>query len=161
MVARREGLELSCIQGDMRDLSVFEDESFDLIINPVSNVFVEDVEPIWRECARVLRPDGELLSGYNNPVSYCFDWGSVERGNPVVRHRLPYRDIDHLDDPFLARAIAQGDPVEFSHTLEELIGGQTKAGLAIVGLYTDPWGDGQFPDPYFDAFIATRSRLIT
>ena len=35
---------------------------------PVSNVFVPDVRPVWREAFRVLRPGGSLLSGFMNPV---------------------------------------------------------------------------------------------
>ena len=34
-VAEREGLMIHMVQGDMRDLSVFEDESFDMIFHPV------------------------------------------------------------------------------------------------------------------------------
>jgi 2-polyprenyl-3-methyl-5-hydroxy-6-metoxy-1,4-benzoquinol methylase len=33
-VARREGLTLETVEGDMRDLSVFADVSFDLIVHP-------------------------------------------------------------------------------------------------------------------------------
>lgn len=158
-VAEREGLQIRCVQGDMRDLSEFADDSFDLIVHPCSNCFVAEIRPVWREAARVLRPGGELLSGFNNPVAYCFDWGSVERGTPTLRHRLPYRDIDNLEAPFVFKALAAGDPVEFSHTLEDQIGGQIEAGFSIVGFYTDPWGNGGFPDPYFDGFVATRAKL--
>jgi len=42
----------------MKDLAVFPVASFDLIFHPVANVFVPDVLPVWRECARVLRPGG-------------------------------------------------------------------------------------------------------
>src|SRR4051794_6405376 len=56
LVADREGLTIETVQGDMADLSVFPDSRFDLIIHPVSNVFVPDVKPVWREAFRVLRP---------------------------------------------------------------------------------------------------------
>ena len=39
LVAEREGLEVRFEQGDMADLSRFDDASFDLIFHPVSNVF--------------------------------------------------------------------------------------------------------------------------
>ena len=55
-VADRDGLHLQTVEGDMRDLSCFPDESFDLIVHPVSNVFVPDVKPVWREAYRVLKP---------------------------------------------------------------------------------------------------------
>ena len=37
-VATREGLAIRTVLGDMRDLSVFPDASFDVVFNPVSNV---------------------------------------------------------------------------------------------------------------------------
>ena len=40
----------------------FADASFDLIFHPVSNCYVEQLDPIWRECARVLKPGGVLAA---------------------------------------------------------------------------------------------------
>jgi len=37
------------------DLSGFANATFDLFFHPCSNLFVADVMPVWRECARVLR----------------------------------------------------------------------------------------------------------
>lgn len=54
-VAERDGLPLSTILGTMTDLSRFKDGSFDLIVHPVSNCFVEDVRPVWTEAYRVLK----------------------------------------------------------------------------------------------------------
>lgn len=64
LVGKREELSLETIQGDMADLSVFNDEKFDLIFHPVSNIFVPDVEVVWKECFRVLKPGGCLLAGF-------------------------------------------------------------------------------------------------
>ena len=50
MVAAREQLNLKTVQGDMRDLSVFQDEQFDLIVHPISNLYVADVNTVWKEC---------------------------------------------------------------------------------------------------------------
>ena len=57
-VAAREGLALRTVLGDMRDLSAFPDASFDVVFNPVSNVFCPELAPVWRESFRVLRPGG-------------------------------------------------------------------------------------------------------
>ncbi len=69
-VAEREQLEITTVEGDMADLSVFEEASFDLIFHPCSNSFVPDVRPVWREAHRVLRTGGDLLSGFCNPIIY-------------------------------------------------------------------------------------------
>ncbi|WP_270890216.1 class I SAM-dependent methyltransferase [Streptomyces sp. DHE17-7] len=92
MVAAREGLDLRTVLGDARDLSTFPDASFDLVVHPVSNLFIPDLAPVWRECHRVLRPGGTLLSGFLNPDVYLFDAESLEaRGELVVRHRPALR----------------------------------------------------------------------
>lgn len=57
-VAQRDGLNIKTIQGDMKDLSVFDDEYFDFIIHPWSNGYVDTVLPVWNECSRVLKKNG-------------------------------------------------------------------------------------------------------
>lgn len=96
-VAERDGLALHCVRGDMADLSVFADASFDTVFHPVSNVFVPDVEVVWRECARVLRPGGRLLAGFMNPAFFLFDHDeATDTGVCIARHRLPYAEPDSL-----------------------------------------------------------------
>lgn len=46
MVAKRDGLQLVTVEGDMRDLSMFEDEKFDIIFHPISNLYVPDIRPV-------------------------------------------------------------------------------------------------------------------
>src|SRR5262249_39665032 len=92
-VAAREGLSLAAVEGDMRDLSRFADGSFDLVFHPVSNCFVPDVRPVWREAFRVLRPGGALLAGFSNPTLYVFDDALANKGELVVRHAIPYSDL--------------------------------------------------------------------
>lgn len=155
VVAAREGLDLRTVQGDMRDLTAFPDASFDLVFHPCSNCFVAEILPVWREAFRVLRPGGRLVAGFNNPVSYCFDWPSIEAGDPQLKYRLPYRDVDHLDDPYVAQVVRDGEALEFSHTLAAQIGGQLEAGFLLAGFYEDSWGSGVFPDAHFPGFLAT------
>ena len=45
-VAARDNLSIHCLQGDMADLSVFDDASFDVIVHPVSNIFAADILPV-------------------------------------------------------------------------------------------------------------------
>src|SRR5215210_8145519 len=93
-VAERESLDLKTVEGDMRDLSAFADESFDLVFHPVSNLFVPDVGPVWAEAFRVLRRGGALLAGFMNPAFYIF--GSQDEGHDrlEVRYRLPFSDLE-------------------------------------------------------------------
>ncbi len=156
LVAEREGLEIATIEGDMRDLSVCADESFDLVFHPVSNVFVPDVLPVWREAYRVLRRGGVLLAGFNNPLLYLFDLDLLERGELKVRHKLPYSDLTHLSAEELKTYMDEGAPLEWSHSLEEQIGGQLEAGFLLSGLYEDIDPTSVLQE-YIPTFVATRA----
>jgi len=153
-VAQRDHLQIRTVQGNMQELSVFEAETFDCIVHPWSNGYIDDVRPVWKECARVLKRGGLLLSGFGNPISSIFNAGKFERGILKVENSIPYADIDHLDDPE-TRAIAEADGYLWSHTLEDQIQGQIDAGFAIVGFYEDIGGCAL--DPYIPSSIATKA----
>jgi SAM-dependent methyltransferase len=154
-VAARERLSLRTVLGDMRDLSVFPDASFDVIVNPVSNVFCPELAPVWRESYRVLRPGGVLMSGFMNPDIFIFDVTALEqRGELVVRHPIPFSTLDLPRDE---RDRAYGDgPIEYSHTLTEQIGGQLAAGFALTHLVEAPH-HADATARYLPGYIATRA----
>ena len=152
--AQRDQLTIRTVQGNMQDLSVFADESFDCIVHPWSNGYIDDVRPVWKECARVLKKNGLLLAGFGNPISCIFDVGKFERGILEVKHSIPYADVEHLDDPEI-RAIAEADGYLWSHTLEDQIQGQIEAGFAIIGFYEDVGGSAL--DPYIHSSVATKA----
>lgn len=137
MVAERDGLELATVEGDMADLSMFAGESFDLIVHPTSNVYVPDVRKVWAECFRVLRGGGALLAGFLNPLRYLFDQELSDQGQFLVKYALPYSDLTSLTEAERQRYIDAGDALEWSHTLEDQIGGQIDAGFVLAGFYED------------------------
>ncbi|MFW6061327.1 MAG: class I SAM-dependent methyltransferase [Planctomycetota bacterium] len=155
-VARREKLEIRTVESDMRDLP-FDDGQFDLIVHPVSNTFVPDVRPVWREAARVLRSGGSLLSGFDNPVVHIFDEQAVARGKLYVAHPLPWSSVPGLTAAERQQHFEAGRPLEFGHTLTDLIGGQLEEGLVIVGFYEDryPPEDNDLLSRYLSTFMAT------
>lgn len=162
-VAREHGVDLSAVEGDMADLSMFPDGSFDQIVHPVSNCFVPDVRPVWAEAFRVLRPGGSLLAGFNNPVVYLFDYDLADReGILQVKYALPYSDLTSPSAEETRRYVETGAPLEFSHTLEDQIGGQLDAGFVLVGLYEDTDGaeEGDLLNDFMPPFIATRALKL-
>ena len=150
-------LDLRTEQGDMADLSRFESGCFDLIFHPVSNVFVADVEAVWRECHRVLVPGGRLLAGFMNPAFYLFDHDDIEAGGPLlVARRIPYSDLHDLSESRLAARRTRHEALEFSHSLDTQIGGQLAAGFTIAGFYEDRWSDEASPlNAYMPTSMAT------
>jgi SAM-dependent methyltransferase len=154
-VAAREGLVIETVLGDMRNLRVFPDATFDVVVNPVSNVFCPDLAPVWRETFRVLRPGGVLLAGFMNPDIFIFDAAALdERGELVARHRLPFTT---LDLPDAERLSCYGDgPIEYSHSLTEQIGGQLAVGFRLTHLVEAPH-HADATARYMPGYFATRA----
>ncbi len=155
-VAEREGLAIKIVEGDMADLSVFPDASFDLVFHPVSNCFIPDPRPVWRECFRVLRPGGALLAGFLNPLLFLFDAEAEERGELTVKYRLPYADTTHLSEKELHARLDGHQPLEFGHSLDAQLGGQLAAGFHLVGLFEDRRRGGVLAE-HTPLYLATRA----
>jgi SAM-dependent methyltransferase len=157
LVAEREGLAVETVEGDMADLSVFDDETFELVFHPVSNLFVPQVEPVWQEAYRVLKPEGSLLAGFMNPIWYIFDIDVMDNEKRLeVRFRIPYSDVADLPSERLQRYIDENVPLEYGHSLDSLLGGQLRAGFVITGFYEDitTWS---ILSQYIPSYIATRA----
>lgn len=159
LVAAREALSLITVEGDAADLSRFADESFDLVFNPCSTVFMPDVRAVWTECYRVLRPGGILMTGSMNPVHYIFDLYKADEGVLEVTHSIPYSDLSSIPKEDLDELIEKGLPVEFGHSLTDLLGGQLDAGFVITDMYEDYMLDSPL-HKYHPSYIATRALKI-
>ena len=148
------GLNIKTTQGDMKDLSVFPDKSFDLVFNPCSVVFADDLKPIWQECFRVLKSGGLLMTGLINPIIFQLD----QENTPLqIVYSQPYSDLHSLSKEKLDQLIARQETMEFGHTLTDQIEEQLKAGFLITDFYEDDWNGEKEIDKYLPSFFAMRS----
>ena len=150
MVARREGYSISVVRADMTRPLPFSDGEFDLIFHPVSNCYVREVLPIWKECFRVLKKGGVLLAGLDNGINYI-----VDGNEKAIVNRLPF---DPLEDPEQMKLLQDEDcGVQFSHSITEQIGGQLQAGFILTDIYEDTNGEGRLHELNIPTFIASRA----
>ena len=147
MVAEREQYHVEIIQADMTKPLPFEDETFDMIFHPVSNCYIEKVEPVFKECYRVLKKGGKLLGGYDIGINYIFD----DKEECLV-HALPFNPLK--DKKLYEECIKNDWGIQFSHTLEEQLGGQIKSGFHITDLYEDTNGEGNLHEHHVPSFVA-------
>lgn len=145
-------LDIKTVQGDMKDLSVFADNSFDLIFNPCSILFVDNVLPVWKECFRVLKPNGILMTGLMNPISLQLD-----EKNLKLIYKQPFSDLHSLPTEELEELKKNKEALLFGHSLTDQIGGQLDAGFTITAMFEDSWGGENKIDEFLPAFIATRA----
>ena len=150
MVADREGYEIEIIRADMTKPLPFADETFDLIFHPVSNCYVEEVKPIFKECARILKHGGILLSGLDNGVNYL-----VDDDETMIVNTMPFNPLKNEAN---RKQLEDSDcGMQFSHTIEEQIGGQLEAGLMLTHIYEDTNGEGRLHEMNIPCYIATRA----
>jgi SAM-dependent methyltransferase len=85
--------------------------------------------------------------------SACFDLIF----HPISNVFVPELDPSSLS-PRRGKELAEGEAMEFSHSLESQIGGQITAGFVIVGLYEDWWDDEATPlNSFSPTSLATHS----
>ncbi len=151
LVSERENYKINIVKADMTKTFPFENETFDLIFHPVSNCYVEEVKPIWKECHRVLKKGGVLLAGMDNGFNYLF----ADDDETFVKNSLPFNP---LKNPEHKKQLEECDAgIQFSHTLEEQVGGQLEAGFTLTSLFEDTNGEGRLDKMNIPTYIATRA----
>lgn len=135
--AAHYGVQVKTFQGDMRDLSIFADNSFDIVWHAHSLNFVPDALRVFAEVARVLRRDGMYRLSCHNPYLHgvCEDnWN----GQGYLLH-LPYIDgeVQYTDTAWDVEDGSGNNkrvegPKEFRHTLSTLLNGLIGEGFIIL-----------------------------
>jgi SAM-dependent methyltransferase len=96
-VEKEYDLAIETVRGNMQELTCFDEGTFDMIVHPVSNCFIDNILPVWQESHRVLKENGSLLSGFSNPLMYMLDWEETDKTKRCeLQHSIPYSDIQSL-----------------------------------------------------------------
>jgi len=148
--AEQYGYAIRTQQGDMRDLSCFIDDDFDLVYHAYSINFVPSTAPVFQEVARVLRPGGLYQMTCANPFTMSVDDEAWDGETYLLHH--PYIDgfevstlyphWDVADDQGGWRQIRS--PREFRHTLSTVINGLATNGFVIRHMQEEM---NEEPDP--------------
>ncbi len=128
--AAHYGLTITTQQGDMRDLSAFADDAFDMVYHPYALNFVPDAREVFAQVARVVRPSGMYFVMCANPFAAGMtehSWngeGYTIKAPYVQGERLIYQDSDWVYNREKADADKPIDgPQEFRQTLSTLVNG--------------------------------------
>ena len=150
MVSQREGYSIRIIRADMTKPLPFSDGEFDLIFHPVSNCYIEKVEPVFAECFRILRSGGVLLCGLGNEINYL-----VNEEEREISNEMPFNPL--INEKYRKQLEEEDCGMQFSHTVEEQIGGQLKAGFILTDIFGDTNGEGRLHEMNIETYLATRA----
>jgi len=157
-VCSEHSLPMTILQGTMADLSRFPDACFDMIVNPVSNVYVQDLASVWKACYRVLGKEGRLIAGSINPINFLFEENEGQTNTGLnVKYALPYVESETLTKAELDAAVSREMVFTWSHSLEEIIQGQLNVGFLLAGLIESRRSDMRAPsiNRFTDTYIST------
>jgi SAM-dependent methyltransferase len=132
------GVEIATHQGDMRDLSTFQDAAFDIVWHPYAISFVPDCRVVFKEVARVLLPGGLYHFMIANPFACGIgtkDWngeGYIIRRQYIEGAEITYQDEEWVfgDNPETQKQI--GGPREYRHTLSRILNGLVENKFVVL-----------------------------
>ena len=134
------GYNIKTVLCSMTDLSVFDDESFDIVHQPISICFVPDVAPVYKEVFRVLKTGGiyhvDHINPSTHPVSYENDidgWDGIgfRISSPYIGGPLR---IDKNGNENMTSGEIDG---EFRHLFIDMFCKLTETGFQIKYIWED------------------------
>jgi SAM-dependent methyltransferase len=139
--AEHHGYPIAAIQGDMRDLSAFPENCFDILWQVYSLNFVPSVRPVFSGAARILKPGGIYFLQFANPFVHSIDNETWDGKCYPLQHL--YRDGEDLSDLYPDWDVDQDDgskvkllsPHEYRHALSTVINTMTACGFHLLGLW--------------------------
>ena len=161
-MVEKYGLEGRTIVGDMCDLDMFDDSSFDYVFIPHSINFISSLSKLYSEVVRVLKDGGHFLFGCANPVLYIFDEKKEMRGKLKVKYTLPFSDERSRGKKEKERMIREKDTFESSHTLSSIMSPLFEKGMVLVDFYSDESLNETVDSFIHDSFLAfnyVKTRL--
>ena len=129
-------VQIKILQGDMRDLSRFDEAGFDIVYHSYSLGFVTNARVVFQQVARVLRPGGLYHFMCANPFFLGMqqkDWNG--EGYTIKHPYLNEVEITYEDQEWVYNRSKSVDaippPREFRHTLSAIISGLVEQGFMI------------------------------
>lgn len=149
--AEHHGYTVKTIQGDMRDLSTFENNSFDIIWQSISLNYSPTVAPVFDGVKRLLRSGGIYRVAIQNPFGYAMSstWtgeGYLLKGRCIDGEEVTYYQPNWKVEQEDGSTIEIPTPKLFRHNLSTVLNGLAKRGFVL--LHLDEWTrEGEDPEP--------------
>ena len=126
--AQHYGYKVTTFQGSMTDLSMLNDNSFDLVYQAPSMGYISDVKQVNTEVARILRSGGLYRADAQDPLAQFIDEFWDGKGYKIT---VPYavRERKRAEDK---------NVIEYRHYIDETFNGLIGCGFTIEGVYDWP-----------------------
>lgn len=145
IAAARLGLTLSLVQASADQLIGIQDSTFDVVVQPVSACYLKNIRSMYAEIHRVLKSGGVYLVQHKQPLSLLLkgtEAGDLRLESPFIEGQsLPVIGVKERHQ-FPTR---EPGTIEYTHSLQSLIGDLCAAGFAITHFSEPPRADAFAP----------------
>lgn len=162
--ARKLGYSIRIEATSMDRLSMFSNSEFDIVIQPVSTCYLPNIGDIYREVARVTKPNGIYVSQHKQPTSLQATLRANSAGRYELLSRIDEREPLPGTEPSVLR---ESGTDEFVHRWESLIGYMCRAGFVIEDLVEprherdgDRPGDFGHRAGYLPPYVRIKARRV-
>ncbi len=150
--AKRVQPAISLVQADAAALPL-RSEVFDVAFSAFGAIpFVADLDAVFAEVVRVLRPGGRWVFSVTHPIRWAFPDVPGPLGLTADRSYFDRRPYVERDEDGTASY------VEHHRTLGDTVGALVRAGLVITGLTEPQWPQGH--DTVWGGWSPARGRVI-
>lgn len=149
-IAEKYNLNINFLEADMCDMSCLNNETFDLVFNPISTMYVADIRNVFSEVYRVLKVNGIYMAGFINPFRFVFKNSGKNEKDLNVCYHIPFNLFEQYDEKVVKKLLALNYRISFGHSLDQIIGEQLRTGFVMEDFYED------VGDTYLDNFICTE-----
>jgi len=160
---QRSPKEIRYLVGDARRLDMLDSESFDAITCVLAAQNMNPVEPVFQECARLLKPGGRLVLVVTHPafrIPRQSHWGWDED------RKLLYRAVDRYLSPLKVpidvrpfKAPGRAITWTYHRPLQDYVNALAQAGLWVNALEEWPSHKVSQPGPMAEAENRARSEF--
>ncbi len=128
--AAKRGVHVKTIQASMDDLSMLDDQHFDLVHQPVSTCYIKEIGKVYREIARLLRDRGLYISQHKQPTSLQIHQKDSQNRYVIGTEYYHEGPLPKVQDS----AYREPGTVEYLHRWDQLVGELCRAGFVIEDL---------------------------
>jgi len=68
----------------------YKSNEFDIVVNSLTLMDIEEIEPFFNECHRILKPNGKLVFSIVHPCFFQADWEKDSEGNRLYKKVVNY-----------------------------------------------------------------------
>lgn len=157
-LAEQEEVRVEWQQGDLADLAFLRADSVDLVFSAYALLEVEDVDRVFRQVHRVLRPSAAFVCSYEHPLSLCAGRdGPGEAAGALPLGRLEVRRSYFDPGPLSVERYGERFTL-YPHTIGDVFAALGRAGFRVDVIAEPEPVRRADPGPAIPSTIVWRAR---